>query len=65
MKKYGIRFTMPAGDPLQKLLGDDWETFRWYESAQERDDAYEFLRRQPPYYRQGDAPTQIMSKVDR
>lgn len=65
MKKYGIRFSMPAGDPLRKLLGDDWETFRWYESAQERDEAYEALRRQPPYYRQGDAPTQIMSKVDR
>ncbi len=65
MKKYGIRFTMPAGDPMRKFLGDDWESFRWYETAPERDEAYAALRRQPPYYRQGDAPTQIMTRVDR
>lgn len=65
MKKFGIRFTLPSGDPMEKILGPDWEAFRWYASAQERDQAYEYLRRQPPYYRQGDAPTQILSKVDR
>lgn len=65
MKKFGIRFTMPSGDPMRKVLGEDWEAFRWYDSAAERDQAYEDLRRQPPYYRQGDAPTQILSKIDR
>lgn len=65
MKKHGIRFTIPLGDPMQKLLGENWEAFRWYDTAQERDQAFEELRRQPPYYRQGDLPTQILSKVDR
>lgn len=65
MKKFGIRFTLPAGDPMEKILGQAWEAFRWYDSAEERDEAHEYLRRQPPYYRQGDAPTQIMTKVDR
>lgn len=65
VKKHGIRFTLPPGDPIGNLLGENWESFRWYETAQERDLAFDELRRQPPYYRQGDAPTQIMSKIDR
>ena len=65
MKKHGIRFTMPPGDPMAKVLGEGWEYFRWYDNAEERDRAFLHLLQQPPYYRQGDIPTQIMTKVER
>ena len=67
MKKFGIRVTLPPGDTmaLSHLLGDNWEGFRWFDSEQERDAAYEHMIRQPGYYRQGDKPTQVLEKVAR
>jgi len=66
MKKYGIKIRLPIGDTMSAthLLGDSWETFRWYETADKRDDAYAEMLRQPPYYRQGDAPTVLLDKVE-
>ena len=41
MKNFGIRITLPEDDPMraEHLLGPDWEGFRWYDTAEERDDA--------------------------
>ena len=66
MKRYGIKVSLPPGDPMRgaHLLGEDWEGLRWYDSAGERDRAYEQMQRQPAYYRSGDSPTQILSKVE-
>ena len=47
-----------------RLLGEDWEGLRWYDSAEERDRAYEQMREQPAWYRRGDSLTQILSKVE-
>ena len=43
MKRYGIRITLPPGDTLLAghLLGEQWESHRWYDTADERDRAYE------------------------
>ena len=29
-KSFGIRLSLPQGDTLGRLLGQDWEAFRWY-----------------------------------
>ena len=67
MKRYGIRVTLPEGDTLSAghLLGENWEQFRWFDSAQERDRMFDEMRRPPPYYRRGDVATQVLEKVDR
>ena len=59
MDRYGIRITLPSGDVMSAphLLGADFEAFRWYESR-------EAMRRHPDYYRSGDVPTQVLSKID-
>ena len=64
MKKYGIRITLPPGDTMHSVLGENWEVFRWFDTPVERDKAYEEMLRPPPYYRAGDAPTQVLEKVE-
>ena len=46
------------------LLGPDFEMFRWYESREARDEAFEAMQRPPGYYRSGDVPAQVLSKID-
>jgi hypothetical protein len=67
MKRYGIRITLPEGDPMRAphLLGEGWEQFRWYDSAEARDRAYEQMQHPPPYYRMGDVISQVLDKVER
>ncbi len=66
-KRYGIRITLPRGDPMRAphLLGPDWESYRWFETAEERDRALAEMQAQPGYYRAGDVPSQVLSKVQR
>ena len=66
MDRYGIRITLPSGDVMSAphLLGPDFEAFRWYRSREARDEAFEAMRRHPDYYRSGDVPTQVLSKID-
>lgn len=67
MKKYGIKITLPSGDFLRSshLLGDEWAGYRWYDSAEARDEAYAQMLRQPPYYRRDELPSQALSLVER
>jgi hypothetical protein len=62
---YGIRVTLPAGDTLRKLLGDDWEKLHWYPSEADRDNAFEQMAVRHGYYRNTDSPTQILEKIVR
>lgn len=64
-RNYGIRVTLPPGDSLRKVLGDDWECLHWYPSEEERDDAFEIMATRHGYYRTSDSPTQILSKITR
>jgi hypothetical protein len=57
--------TLPAGDTLRNVLGEDWEKFHWYASAAERDAAFERMATRHGYYRKSDAPTQVLEKVSR
>ena len=67
MKRFGIKMTLPEGDPLRlpHLLGSDWESSRWYDTAEERDKAFQAMNQHHPFYRIGDDPSQIMTKVER
>lgn len=66
MKRYGIRISLPPGDPMRAahLLGDKWEVIRWFESPSLRDEAFADMNKQLIYYRSGDNPSQILEKVD-
>ncbi len=64
-RRFGIRVTLPEGDTLRKLLGDDWEKLHWYPSEAERDAAFEQMAIRHGYYRKSDSPTQILEKIVR
>jgi len=66
MKRYGIRATLPAGDTMRAahLLGDDFESYRWFDTAEKRDAAYEIMAKQLYNYRKGDVVTQVLEKVE-
>ena len=64
-RRYGIRVTLPPGDTLSRLLGEDWERLHWYASEAERDAAFDSMAERHGYYRKSDAPTQILEKIAR
>jgi hypothetical protein len=64
-RRFGIRVTLPPGDSLQRLVGDDWEMLHWYASEAERDRAFDRMAIRHGYYRDTDSPTQILEKLMR
>ena len=64
-KTFGIRLRLPQGDALARLLGKEWETFRWYATAGERDKALAEIRGKHSYARPGDFPTYVYEKITR
>jgi hypothetical protein len=66
-KKYGIRGTLPPSDPMRSphLLGEDWQWVRWYETEEERDEAFREAAKKFPYYRNGDQLSLVLTKIER
>jgi hypothetical protein len=64
-RPYGVRVSLPEGDPFRKLLGDHWHKIHWYPSAAERDAALAEMSRVHEYSRQGDKPSLVFEKVER
>lgn len=64
-RPWGIRVTLPPGDTLRKVLGDDWEKLHWYPSESQRDAAFEQMAIRHGYYRKTDTPTQVLEKIVR
>ncbi len=66
-KKYGISIQLPDNDPMSAphLLGEDWAGERWYDSAAARDAAFVDMQNHPRYYRKGDSPSIVLTKLDR
>jgi len=64
-RKFGIRVTLPAGDTMRKVLGNDWERLHWFSSERERDQAFDNMATRHGYYRDTDTPTQILEKIVR
>jgi len=63
--RYGIKVRMPEGDTMSAphLLGDGWESVRWFDTEAARDEALAEMEDQPPYYRRGDSPSVILEKI--
>ena len=67
MKEYGIKITLPTDSTLNKshLLGENWESYRWFSTIEHRDKIYREMQRQPENYRIGDQIKHILEKVER
>jgi hypothetical protein len=48
----------------EHLLGDNWEWTRWYEDEVKRDAALVELNSPFTYYRRGDRPSLVLSKIE-
>ena len=64
-RRFGIRVTLPVGDTLRNVVGDDWEQLHWYPSEDERDSALSQMAIRHGYYRNTDSPTQVLEKISR
>lgn len=64
-RTWGVRLSLPEGDPMRSLLGDDWHQYHWFASEPEREAKLEQLRGQFVYYRKGDRPSFIVERVNR
>jgi len=66
-KRFGIKVTLPDTDPMRAphLLGPDWAGWRWFTTAEERDEAFDDMQLTLKYYRSGDQPSQILAKVEK
>lgn len=53
---YGIKASLNPHDGFAALVGDDWETVRWYATASERDRVLETIATRHEFSRIGDAP---------
>jgi hypothetical protein len=65
LQPYGIRVSLPAGDPMRKLLGPQWQRLHWYATAGERDAALAEMRRRHEYSRATDVPSLVLEKVEK
>lgn len=65
LRPYGIRVSLPGGDPFTKLLGMEWHRFHWYPTAEERDAALAEMSRRHQYSRSGDTPSLLFQKVEK
>ncbi|HEY8054096.1 MAG: hypothetical protein ACHQD6_04960 [Steroidobacterales bacterium] len=65
LRPYGIRVSLPAGDPFRKLLGPEWQRLHWYATPFERDEALAEMSRRHEYSRSGDKPALLFKKVEK
>ena len=65
LRPFGIRVSLPAGDPFRKLLGPEWHRMHWYSTPQERDSALAEMSRRHEYSRSGDRPALLFEKVEK
>ena len=62
---YGIRVSLPAGDPFRKLLGPEWQRLHWYSTPEERDENLAEMSRRHEYSRAGDKPALVFQKIEK
>jgi hypothetical protein len=61
---YGLRISLPEGDPMRSLLGDDWHEYQWFATESDRQRRLEELLGQFVYYRDGDRPSFVVEPVE-
>ena len=62
--QYGIRVSLPPGEPFANLVGDDWEKTHWFSTQTARDRAMREMQREHEYSRRGDKPTLIFEPIN-
>ena len=62
-KPFGIRVSLPPGDPFAQLVGADWEKTHWFATERERDEALEEMSRRYPFFRIGDEPALVFERI--
>ena len=65
LRPYGVRVSLPPGDPFRKLLGPEWHRLHWYPSPEERDAALAEMSRRHQYSRATDKPSLVFQKVEK
>ncbi|MCZ8131774.1 MAG: hypothetical protein O9284_10830 [Steroidobacteraceae bacterium] len=65
VRPYGIRVSLPPGDPFRRLLGEDWQREHWYATAGERDAALHEMSRRHEYSRIGDRPALTFERIQK
>jgi hypothetical protein len=63
-RPYGVRVSLPPGDPFRNLLGPEWHRVHWYATDAERDAALAEMSRRHEYSRSGDRPALVFEKVE-
>ena len=63
--RFGVRVTMPASDPLRRVLGNDWQQEHWFATRDERNAALEEMGKRHTYSRIGDAPSILLKSIER
>lgn len=64
-RRFGIRVSAPPGDPFTRLVGEDWATFHWFATREERDRAMGEMAARHRYSRIGDVPSIVLEPVER
>ena len=64
LRPYGIRVSLPAGDPFRKLLGPEWHRLTGTRRREERDAALIEMSRRHQYSRATDKPSLVFEKVE-
>ncbi len=64
-RRFGIRVTMPANDPLRRVLGNDWHKEHWFTSPAERDATLRDMASRHAFSRIGDTPSIRLEPIER
>ena len=65
LQPFGVRVSLPVGDPMRKLLGPQWHRLHWYATPEERDAAIAEMSRRHEYSRATDLPSLVFEKVEK
>lgn len=63
-RPFGIRVSLPPGDPFRKILGPEWHRIHWYPTPAERDAALGEMSQRHQYSRAGDRPSLVFDKIE-
>jgi hypothetical protein len=64
-RRFGVRVRLSAIDPLNRVIGTDFERTHWFASPIERDRALADMAGEHLYSRRGDKPTLTFEPIDR
>jgi hypothetical protein len=64
-RHFGIRVKLSAIDPMNRLIGRDFERTHWFTTPTERDRALADMAGEHLYSRRGDKPTLSFEPIDR